>query len=237
MPLRGLITILFSPAETLDEVSSQARPWLLPLIACVLAAVLMNAMVIERIGMPTLIRNQLEESQMGQQLGPEGIQRVVDQAAESPFQKITSYVSAVVGVPGFLAGIAGIAYGLLMGLGARTKFPAVMAAWCWALWPVLLVKVVGSAVFLLLVHDYTGVDAQNLVMTSVGAFLSKDAFSPQVRALANGFDALGFWSIFLQTLGLQQLSEKVSLVQALGVSVVIYVSGVLIHMAWATVFG
>ncbi len=237
MPIRGLITILYSPAETLEGLSAAPRPWLLPLVASILAAVLMNVMVIERIGMPTLIRNQLEESKMGEQLGPEGIQRVVDQAAESPFQKVMSYVSAVFGVPLFLAAIAGVAYGLLIGTGAQTKYPAVVAAWCWSLWPVLLVKVVGSAAFLLMVHDYTGVDAQNLVMSSVGAFLSKETFSPPVRALASGIDALGFWSVFLQTLGLQTFSQQVSLRQALWVSVVIYVCGVLIHTGWAVIFG
>jgi len=58
-----------------------------------------------------------------------------------------------------------------------------------------------------------------------------------VRALAGGIDLVAFWSMFLEIIGLQRLSERVTIGQAAGVVITLYVLVLLCKVGWAAMFG
>jgi len=235
-PLAGLLTIFFSPADTFDNAGP--RPWLVPMIASALLALTLNIMVIQIMGMGTIVRNQLESNtKLADQMGPEKINEAVQRAENSSVQKNISYAAALCGIPLVLAVLAGITFGALAITGASTRYSAVLGASAWATYAVMVVTTIGSAAFLSMTKDFSGVDPRGMLMLNAGAFLDKSTTSPVVRALASGFDLVAFWSMFLQIVGLQRLSQRVSLGQAAGVVITLYVLYVAGKAGWAAMFG
>ena len=112
-----------------------------------------------------------------------------------------------------------------------------LGAGSWATYAVMVLTTIGSAVFLSLTKDFSGVDPRGMLMLNAGAFLDKSSTSPVIRALAGGFDLVSFWSMFLQIVGLQRLSQRVTLGQAAGVVITLYALFILGKMGWAAMFG
>jgi hypothetical protein len=195
-------------------------------------------MVIQVVGMGTLMRNGLEASpRIAEQLGPEKIDQMVRDAESSSARKIGSYAMALLGTPIFLCLVAGIAFGLLLATGAQTKFGSVLAAEAFAMYAVLVVTCLGTGIFLVAVKDYSGVDFQNILMLNAGAFLDKQTTAGWVRGLAGGIDLLAFWALFLKITGYQKISERVSIGQAATVAIGMYLVLVLIKTGWSAMFG
>jgi hypothetical protein len=233
-PLRGLYTIFFSPSDTF--VRTDARPWLLPLCASVLIAVLLNTMIIQMMGMGTVVRNQLEANpKVADALGPEGMNRAVEDA-EKPVRKFFAYAGPAIAVPLILILVAAVTYGLLMATGAVSTFSAVLGAVSWATYAVMVVTFLGSAVFLMATKDYAGVDPQGMLMLNASMFF--DRSSPGwLRAVARSVDLVAFWSMFLQVVGLRRLSAQVSVTQATSVVIIVYLLGVGFRAAIGAMFG
>ena len=235
-PFSGLVTIFFSPADTFD--AAGPRPWLVPLVAAILLSIVINVMTINIMGMGTIVRNQIESNpKIADQLGPEKINAMVQAAENSQGRKIITYLAGVIAIPLILAVIAGITYGALSATGAITTFSATFGASAWATYAVMVVTAIGSAIFLSLTKDFSGVDPRGMIMLNAGAFLDKSTTSPVVRALAGGIDLVQFWSMFLQIVGLKRLSQQVSTGQAVGVVVTLYLLFVACKAGWAAMFG
>jgi hypothetical protein len=214
------------------------RPWLVPLVACCLLALLTNVIVINVVGMGTLMRTGIEASpRIAEQLGPEKIDQMVRDAETSSVRKYGSYAAALFGTPIFLCLVAGIAFGLLLATGAQTKFGSILAAEAFATYAVLVVTCIGTGIFLLAVKDYAGVDFQNILMLNAGAFLDKQTTAGWVRGLAGGIDLLAFWALFLKVVGYHKISERVSMTQAATVAIGMYLMLVLIKTGWGAMFG
>ena len=61
--------------------------------------------------------------------------------------------------------------------------------------------------------------------------------NPVVRALMSGIDLLAFWGIFLNTVGITKLSERVSTGVAVTVLIVLHLVFTGIRAGWAAFFG
>jgi hypothetical protein len=234
-PIRGLLTIFFSPAETFERAGP--RPWLVPMIAVALLALLINVAVIQVMGMGTIVRNQIEaNTKIAESLGPEKINQMAQDADSGPRKAIT-YAMAVVGAPVFVLCIAGITFGALLVTGATTKFHAVVGATAWSAYAVLAVTAVGTLVFLAAVKDFSGVDPQNMLMLNGSIFFDRQTSPAWLRSLAGGVDLIAIWGLFIRALGLTRLSERVSMAQAAGVVGTLYVLYVIGKTGFAAMFG
>lgn len=235
-PLAGLLTIFFSPADTFDTAGK--RPGIVPMIAAALLASLMSFMTVQVMGMGTIVRNRLESNtKLAEQMGPEKVNEAVQRAESSNAQKIISYVAPALVLPLVIVVIAGVTFGALAITGASTTYNAVLGAVAWSFYAVMVVTTIGSAIFLALTKDFSGVDPNGMIMLNAGAFMDKSSTSPVVRALASGIDLVAFWSMFLQVVGLKRLSQRVSTGQAVGVVVTLYVLVLLCKVGWAAMFG
>ncbi len=103
----GLLEVFYSPAQVFDRVRERGT-WLPALLAIIVCAVLASYVVVQGIGMETLVRKQIESNpRQAEQLGPEGIAR----AANSPFAKGMAYGAPLIATPLILVMIAGLFLG------------------------------------------------------------------------------------------------------------------------------
>ena len=233
-PFAGLITIFYSPADTFAV--PQKRGWLVPLLAACLLTFIMNAAIVQRVGLGTIVRNQLESNtSMAERLGPDGIAQAVERAETSSVQQTLTYVAPPIAVAVILAAMAGITLGLLLAAGGITKYSAVLTSGAWTMYAIMAVTCAGSLATVYSMSDFQGVDLQRVFALNAGMF-AQDS-SPVTRALLSGIDLLAFWGIFINTVGLTKLSERVSTGLALGVLILLHVVFTGIRAGWAAMFG
>jgi hypothetical protein len=206
------------------------------MVATALLALVMNVVIINRIGMGTIVRNQLESNtKIAEQLGPAGISQAVERAENSQVQRVMSYAGAPIGVCVILALMAGITFGLLLVAGGNTNYSAVLTSGAWTMYAVMAVTCAGSLVAVFAMTDFTGVDVQRLFALNAGIFFTDG--NPVVRALMSGIDLVAFWGIFLNTVGITKLSERVSTRLAVSVLIVLHLVFTGIRAGWAALFG
>ena len=233
-PLSGLLTIFYSPGDAFA--ASGKRGWVVALVAACLMSLVMNTVVINRVGIGTIVRNQIESNtRVAEQLGPDGIAKAVERAETSTVQKVLTYGGAPIAIAIILAVMAGIYLGLLLVAGGTTNFSAVLTSGAWTMYAVLTVTCIGSIVAVYSMNDFTGVDMQRLFSLNAGMFA--DEGSPVVRALLSGIDLVAFWAIALNAIGFVTLSERVTKGQALGVLIVMHVVFTGLRAGWAALFG
>ena len=230
----GLLTIFYSPADTFTVAAKRA--WLVPLIAVCLLTFIMNSVIVNRVGLGTIVRNQLESNaSMAERLGPDGVAKAVERAETSTVQKTLTYVAPPIAVAVILAAVAGITLGLLLVGGGSTNYTAVLTSGAWTMYAVMAVTCAGSIATVYARTDFQGVDVHRLFALNAGIFASEG--SPVTRALLSGIDLLAFWGIFLNTIGLTKLSERVSTGLALGVLIAIHLVFTGIRAGWAAMVG
>ena len=206
------------------------------MLATALLALLMNMVIINRVGLGTIVRNQLESNaKIAEQLGPAGISQAVERAENSQIQRVMSIAGAPIGVCVILAAIAGITFGLLLVAGGNTKYSAVLTSGAWTMYAVMAVACAGTIAAVFSIDDFSGVDVQRLFALDAGIFFNDG--NPVVRALMRGIDLMAFWGIFLNTVGITKLSERVSTGQAVGVLLVVHLCFTGIRAGWAAFFG
>ena len=232
--LSGLLTIFYSPADTFAI--PRKRGWLIPLVAACLLVFVMNAVIVTRVGLGTIVRNQLESNAgMAERLGPDGISQAVERAETSTVQKTITYVAPPIAVALILCIMAGITLGLLLAGGGNTNYSAVLTSGAWTMYAVMAVTCAGSIATVYAMTDFQGVDVQRLFALNAGIFAGDGR--PVLRALLSGIDLLAFWGIFLNTVGITKLSERVSTGLAVGVLIVMHLVVTGIRAGWAAMFG
>jgi hypothetical protein len=233
-PVAGLLSIFYSPADAYT--GSGKNGWIVALAAACLVAMLGNWFIINKVGYGTIVRNQIESNaRMAEQLGPAGIDKIVQNAENSAVQKSLAYFGAPVAIAVMSFFFAGLAYGFLLVLGAETTYRTMLTVGAWCVYAVMVVMMAGSAVTVALMSDFSGVDVSRIFGLNAGIFMG-DA-RPAVRALATGIDLIAAWAIFLQVTGATKISQRVTTAQALMVYVTLHVLVVMIRAGWAAMFG
>jgi hypothetical protein len=235
-PFKALAEIFYSPSDAYVSLKSK-RPWVVPMLASIVMAILMNFMMITVMGIGTITRNRLESSpSLAERLGPAGINEAVRQAETSTVQKSMGYVGAMVAVPVMLCITAGLLLGVLMIMGTNTNFNMVLGASALSTFAVLVAMTLCTAVALAARSgNYEGLNPEQMVMLNVGAFLP-DTVPKFLRGLASGIDLIGFWGVYMQSVGVSILSERVTLKQAFVASAVLYVLWTLVRAGFGMLF-
>jgi hypothetical protein len=232
--LSGLATIFFSPAETYEKAGP--RGWLVPFLATCLIALLLNVVVVGRVGMGTIVRNQLESNErVAEQLGPAGIDKAVADAENSQVQKTFAYVAPPIVSAIIMLAVAGMALALLLVMSAATSYAPVLTAVAWATYAVMTVTFLGTTAVVYSMSDFAGVDMMRLFALNAGIFFREG--NPVLRALISAIDLLAFWAIFLEVVGVTRLSQRVTTAQALGAFVTLHILFTLVKTGWAAIFG
>ncbi len=206
----SLIEIFYSPGKVF-EAQREKPNWWLPMLLCVALSLLSTVMVMNMVGMGTIVRNQLEQSAAGRQMSPEQLDKVVAASETSKLQKTIAYVAAPVTSVIALVVVAGILMGLLQMTSAGARFPQVLAVVGFSWWAYSVVALILAFIVLKSMPDYAGVDFQNLVVLNLSPLLDKATASKPLYRLVASFDLLTFYAIFLMGLGLSTVSARLTL--------------------------
>lgn len=192
-----------APSKTFEDIKGGNRSWWLPLIIMALAGYLLFAAVSQKIGLQTVVDNQVR-------LDPKSQERM---AQSTPEQRATGNKIAVgitegVFVGGPLIGLLGAAVlsGVMLGtinfiFGGRAKYSSVFAMYYYAYLPSLVKVLLGIVVI------YAGIapesfNIKNFAPTNLGAFLDPVETNKALYALATSIDAVTIWTLILVSIGI-----------------------------------
>jgi hypothetical protein len=198
---------LIGPRATFGSIAK--RPdWLLPMLLLMAVGVAVVFSFGQRIGWRQLIETQLAGNARFAQLSPQQQEQAIDRAIK--LAPTAAYAETTVGVVIVLlifAGILLLAFNIVFG--TKIRFNQSYSIATYSFLPQAVKGLL--ALVVVWVRPPQGVDAQNLVMSNAGAFLSAGA-PVWLRLLASSFDVFSLWTMGLLAIGFSAAgaSEKVS---------------------------
>lgn len=200
----GLLQIFYAPSVVFDRVRERGT-WVAPFLAIVVCALLSSMLVVQSIGMATIVRKQIESNpRQAEQMGPEGIEK----AANSPITKAMAYVAPLIGTPIAMVTIAALFLAGLAVTGAKVRFSQVLGATSYAWFPYSLILLVMSALIVQLSPNKEDLNIRNLVATNAGAFMDPATTGKALYSFASSIDLLSFGLIAFLAYGLSKVSVR-----------------------------
>lgn len=192
-----------APSKTFEDIQRGNRSWWLPLIISALAGYLLFAAVSQKIGMQTVVDNQVR-------LSPKAQERM---AQQTPEQRETGNKFALGFTEGLflggpLIGLVAVAVlsAVMLGtinfiFGGRAKYSSVFAVYYYAYLP-MVVKVLLGIVVIFAGIAPESFNVKNFAPTNLGAFLDPIDTNKALYALATSLDAVTIWFLVLLSIGL-----------------------------------
>lgn len=212
--------IFFEPTGAFQQINL-APSWVLPLLLAIIISGVGWVAIVNRIGLETLMRLQIEGTSRAEEMSQAQIEETAEQAANSPLIQFMMYTSATVG-PVLIALIAALV--LLLGLyllGGETNFKKVFSVAAHTFFFYYMVYTGLTIIVALLISEPETLDLHNPIYTNL-AFLFDRKESPVAYAAASSIDLVSFYHIYLLSLGLSIVSQKVSYRGCLGVVLVVW---------------
>jgi hypothetical protein len=192
-----------APSKTFEDIKRGNKSWWLPLIVMALAGYLLFAAVSQKIGLQTVIDNQVR-------LDPKSQERMAQSSPEqrAAGNKIAMSITEGVFIAGPLIGLLGAAVlsGVMLGtinfiFGGRAKYSSVFAMYYYAYLPSIVKVLLGIVVI------YAGIapesfNIKNFAPTNLGAFLDPAETNKALYTLATSIDAVTIWTLILVSIGI-----------------------------------
>jgi hypothetical protein len=196
-----LMGIFVSPVETLADVARHPDFWA-PLIALVVASVVVVETLLRRIGADRIARSSIMQSSQAARMP---IEDAVHRLA--PIMAISYRIGAWLGSPFVLLVLAGLGI-LIVNLifGAKMTFKAVFSLVCYANLVSLLSSLMAVAVMLF--GDPEHINPLNPVPGNLAFFLNPSEVSKRTYALASSADVFTVWMLVLVAIGLSEGTER-----------------------------
>jgi Yip1 domain len=198
----GIFEVFYQPGKLFSSLETRRAAWVAPLILGTLLIVVTQVAVVRRIGMETILRQQLE----GTRLSPEQLQTVLT-AASTPAAAYRTYAAGVVIGPVSLLFIAGLLTLFALVGSKQPKFGTNFSMVSLAFFPYRLVVCLMTVLVLLTAPDPTVLDSGNLLATNVGAFMDKETTSRGLYTFLSAFDILSFFEIGLLSYGFAKVNR------------------------------
>jgi len=160
------------------------------------------------------------------------------QQAKEPIQRIQTAAKSFVGVFVFASFVAGLCLLGVLAFGGRINFWQAFAAVLYAYVPITILSKLLSLVILYIkspddIHPVLG--AETLLTDNLGVLFAP-AQHPALYVLGTSIGVLSFYGLWLRAKGLANAGQKVSSSVAWGVTITLWVLGVIIGMVLATLF-
>ena len=160
------------------------------------------------------------------------------QQAKQPIQRVQTAAKSFVGIFVFACFIATLCFLGVLAFGGRINFWQAFAAMLYAFLPIEVITKLLSLVVLFIkapedIHPMLG--AQTLVQDNLGVLFSP-AEHPALFVLGASIGVLSFYGLWLRAKGLANAGTKVSSSAAWGVSITLWVLGLILGMIFATLF-
>ena len=198
----GIFEVFYQPGKLFSSLENRRAAWVAPLILGLILTTLTSVMAIRLIGMETIFRQRLQNTQ----LTPEQMQTALDRA-NSPIVLYLSYASPVVVGLLVLLLIAGLLTIFALIGSKQPKFSTNFSMVTLAYFPYTLVVCLMTVLVLLAAPDRSVLDINNLLATNVGAFMDKDTMSKGLYALLSSVDVLSFAEIGLLSYGFAKVNR------------------------------
>jgi hypothetical protein len=198
----GILEIFYQPGKLFSSLETRRAAWVAPLILGTLLIVVTQVVVVRRIGMETIIRQQLE----GTRLSPEQLQAVMT-AASTPAAAYRTYAGGLLIGPIALLFIAGLLTLFALVGSKQPKFSTNFSMVSLAFFPYRLVVCLMTVLVLMTAPDPTVLDSGNLLATNVGAFMNKETMSKGLYTFLGALDVLSFVEIGLLSYGFAKVNR------------------------------
>lgn len=160
------------------------------------------------------------------------------QEAKQPVQRVQTFAKSFVGFFVFACFVATLCMLGVLVFGGRINFWQVLAAVFYSYLPVAVISKLLSLVILFIkapedVHPILG--SESLVQDNLGILFSPGEH-PALFVLAASIGVLSFYGLWLRAKGLANAGQKVSSSAAWGVTITLWVLGLIFGMIFATLF-
>lgn len=201
----AIFEVFYQPGVLFSTLPKRRGVWAPALLLNLLLGVAASYAVVHRIGLDTIIRQQIEARS---NLTPEQQQQALNNATNSPVIGALVYGSVVLAtgiLPLIIAGLLSI-FALMAQQQPRygTMFSMVVLAWL----PYALVTSLMTVLVLFASPDPTTLDYQNLLSTNVGAFMNKETTGKGLYAFLTSVDILSFFEIGFMGYGFSKITRS-----------------------------
>ncbi len=226
-----LIKVFYSPGEVFDDIKVKPT-WIVVLLATLIVVFGVVYLTMSHIDMESTIRENAAKS--GREMTDEQIDGAMKFMDSSWFKILQPGAGAML----YTAGIALLAVVFFLGLklaGSETNYSRILSCTAHAYWPPTLTTCVLGALVMSQSGTITGMEAERLVKSNIGAFLSPDT-PGWMLTLARSFDIFNIWIIALTIIGLS-ITGGVSRRSTIAIAGVTWAAYLAIKVGKAAIFG
>jgi Yip1 domain len=230
-PIGRIVGVFTSPKQTFTSIAEKPS-WVAPMLLMMILAVVVGGLLNSKMNWAQYIRHKAEENPRFEQLSEDKKDEAV--AGQVKFWAGFSYAVGAVAIPISIlifAGIYLVAFNLMSGAGVR--YGQSFAITTHAFLPAAITSVL--AMIILPLKTYGDVDPENIVATSLKAYLPETAPKP-LLALGGSLELFWIWCLVLVAIGFAAANpRKVKPGAAFGIVFGLWAIWVLAKVAWAAI--
>ena len=230
-PIGRIIGVFTSPKQTFTSIAEKPS-WVAPMLLMMILAVVVGGLLNSKMNWAQYIRHKAEENPRFEQLSEDKKDEAV--AGQVKFWAGFSYAVGAVAIPISIlifAGIYLVAFNLMSGAGVR--YGQSFAITTHAFLPAAITSIL--AMIILPLKTYGDVDPENIVATSLKAYLPETAPKP-LLALGGSLELFWIWCLVLIAIGFTAANpRKVKPGAAFGIVFGLWAIWILAKVAWAAI--
>jgi hypothetical protein len=230
-PIGRIIGVFTSPKQTFTSIAEKPS-WVAPMLLMMILAVVVGGLLNSKMNWAQYIRHKAEENPRFEQLSEDKKDEAV--AGQVKFWAGFSYAVGAVAIPISIlifAGIYLVAFNLMSGAGVR--YGQSFAITTHAFLPAAITSIL--AMIILPLKTYGDVDPENIVATSLKAYLPETAPKP-LLALGSSLELFWIWCLVLVAIGFAAANpRKVKPGAAFGIVFGLWAIWILAKVAWAAI--
>jgi len=230
-PIRRIVGVFFSPKATFEDVVRKPS-WVAPLLLSIVLATAVGALLNTKMNWGDYIRHKAEESPRFAQLSEEQKDQAL--AGQIKLWSGFSYAIGVVIIP-----CSALLFSLIyMGVfnlfrGAGLRYGTAFGITTHAFLPNVLSSIL--ALIILPLKSYGDVDPENIVATSLKAYLPESVPKP-LAALGSSLELFWIWCLALVAIGFAAANpKKIKPATSFGIVFGLWAIWVLTKVAWAAI--
>ena len=201
-----LLGVMLEPRTVFQEIDRQPN-WVLPLVLLTLLSMGSWFVFVQRIGIDTMSRAELQNSSQWEQMSPEAREQAVAMSV-TPVMQAIGYIPVTIGPAILLLVLSGVFLLAFSLTGAVVPpFRKLLSVSTHAIFGYTLISTALTVAVLFVAKNPRALDVNNLVHTNLG-FLSDARERPVLAAFLGSLDLLSFYAIYLLSLGNSIVSRK-----------------------------
>ena len=230
-PIGRIIGVFTAPKQTFTSIAEKPS-WVAPMLLMMILAIVVGGLLNSKMNWAQYIRHKAEENPRFEQLSEEKKDEAV--AGQVKFWAGFSYCVGAVAIPIsvlIFAGIYLVSFNLMSGAGLR--YGQSFAITTHAFLPSAVTSIL--ALIILPLKTYGDVDPENIVATSLKAYLPETAPKP-LLALGGSLELFWIWCLVLIAIGFSAANpRKVKPGAAFGIVFGLWAVWILAKVAWAAI--